>query len=114
MKKATVPTVAQPIKSSKQLSPSQGGLAPAKPCKPPLKSSCSGLTLDAAQAHLHLDLLGLDETCTNIRLIPHKGRRGGAINGIFANDLDRAQDLTARATASTSRSTSPAAPRLMT
>ena len=49
--------------------------------------------IDAAQAHLHLDLLGLDETCTNIRLIPHKGRRGGAINGIFANDLDRAQDL---------------------
>ena len=92
MKKATVPAVAQPIKSSQQLSPLQG-LAPAKSRKPPLKSSCSGLKLDAAQAHQHLDLLGLDETCTNIRLIPHKGRRGGAINGIFANDLDRAQGL---------------------
>ena len=77
MKKATVPAVAQPIKSSQQLSPLQG-LAPAKSCKPPLKSSCSGLKLDAAQAHQHLDLLGLEETCTNIRLIPHKGRRGGA------------------------------------
>ncbi len=84
--------MAQSIRSTKQLSPPQG-FAPANSCKPPLKSSCSGLTLDAAQAHLHLDLLGLDETCTNIRLIPHKGRRGGAINGIFANDLERAQKL---------------------
>ena len=92
MKKATVMPVAQSIKSTKQLSPPQG-LAPANSRKPPLKSSCSGLTIDAAQAHQHLDLLGLDETCTNIRSIPHKGRRGGAINGIFANDLDRAQEL---------------------
>ena len=92
MKKATASTVAQSIKSSQQLSPPQG-FAPAKSRKPPLKSSCSSLKLDAAQAHQHLDLLGLDETCTNIRLIPHKGRRGGAINGIFANDLDRAQEL---------------------
>ena len=66
MKKATALTVAQSIKSSKQLSPPQG-LAPANSRKPPLKSSCSGLKLDAAQAHQHLDLLGLDEICTNIR-----------------------------------------------
>ena len=110
MKKATVSPVAQSIKSTKQLSPPQG-LATAKTCNPPLKNSCSGLKLDAAQAHQHLDLLGLDETCTNIRLIPHKGRRGGAINGIFANDLDRAEDLNRQGTY---RSTSPAAPRLMT
>ena len=92
MKKATVSSVAQSIRSTKQLSPPQG-FAPANSCKPPLKSSCSGLTLDAAQAHLHLDLLGLDETCTNIRLIPHKGRRGGAINGIFANDLEARSEI---------------------
>ena len=91
MKKATATTVAQSIKSTKQLSPLQG-LAPVKSRKPPLKNSCSGLTLDAAQAHQHLDFLGLDETRTNIRLIPHKGRRGGAINGIFANDLDLRTD----------------------
>ena len=54
------------------------------------------LALDAAQAHWHLDLLGLDETCTNIRFIPHKGRRGRAINGNFGRDLERAQDLNAQ------------------
>ena len=92
MKKATASTVAQSIKSTKQLSPPQG-LAPAKSCKPPLKSSCSGLTLDAAQAHWMLDLIGLDEREVHIRAIPHKGKAGGAINGNFANDLERAQDL---------------------
>ena len=92
MKKATVTAVAESIKSTKQLSPLHG-LAPAKSCKSPLESSCSGLKLDAAQAHLHLDLLGLDETCTNIRLIPYDRRLGNAINGNFAIDLERAQDL---------------------
>ena len=72
MKKATVAAVAQEIKGTTPLSQLQG-LAPAKSCKPPLKSSTFRLTLDAAQAHLHLDLLGLYETSTNIRLIPHKG-----------------------------------------
>ena len=52
MKKATAPTVAQSIKSTKQLSQLQG-LAPAKSCKPPLKSSCSALQIDAAQAKGH-------------------------------------------------------------
>ena len=71
-----------------------GGKAKFTPSgKPPLKSSSFRLQLDAAQAHLHLDLLGLDETSTNIRLIPHKGRRGGAINGDFAMDLERAEAL---------------------
>ena len=50
------------------------------------------LVLDAAQAHLHLDLIGLDERCTNLRFIPHKGRRGGAINANFSRDLERAQE----------------------
>ena len=47
--------------------------------------------IDAAQAHLHLDLLGLDERATNIRGIFHKGKKGGAKNGVFAHDLERAQ-----------------------
>jgi hypothetical protein len=51
----------------------------------------SGLVLDAAQAHWHLDLLGRDERDTNIRAIPHKGMKGSAINGIFGRDLERAQ-----------------------
>jgi hypothetical protein len=113
MKKATAATVAQSIKSTKQLSQLQG-LAPAKSCKPPLKSSCSALQIDADQANLHLDLLGLDETCTNIRLIPHKGRRGGAINGTLPRISTALKTSTVRATGSTSRSTSPAAPNLMT
>ena len=92
MKKVTVMPVAQSIKSTKQLSPPQG-LAPAKTGKPPLKSSCLGLRLDAAQAHLMLDLIGLDEREVHIRAIPHKGKAGGAINGNFANDLERFQDL---------------------
>ena len=92
MKKATVPAVAQPIKSTKQLSPLQG-LAPANSRKSSLKGSCSGLKLDAAQAHSMLDLIGLDEREVHIRAIPHKGRAGGAINGNFANDLERFQDL---------------------
>ena len=92
MNKATASTVAQSIKSTKQLSPPQG-FAPAKSSKPPLKSSCSGLKLDAAQAHLMLDLIGLDEREVHIRAIPHKGKAGGAINGNFANDLERFQDL---------------------
>ena len=92
MNKATASTVAQSIKSTKQLSPPQG-LAPANSRKPPIKSSCSGLGLDAAQAHLMLDLIGLDEREVHIRAIPHKGKAGGAINGNFANDLERFQDL---------------------
>ena len=51
------------------------------------------LTIDAAQAHWHLDLLGRDERDVHIRAIPHKGKAGGAINGNFAMDLERFQDL---------------------
>ena len=51
------------------------------------------LTIDAAQAHWHLDLLGRDERDVHIRAIPHKGKRGFAINGNFAMDLERFQDL---------------------
>lgn len=52
--------------------------------------------LDAAQAHWHLDLLGRDERETNIRLIPHKGKRGSAVNGNFAMDLERVPELQQR------------------
>ena len=48
--------------------------------------------IDAAQAHLHLDLLGLDERVTNIRGIPHKGKKGPAFNGVFGQDLERAEE----------------------
>ena len=34
------------------------------------------LTIDAAQAHWHLDLLGRDERDVHIRAIPHKGKPG--------------------------------------
>ena len=51
------------------------------------------LIIDAAQAHWHLDLLGRDERDIHIRAIPHKGKAGGAINGNFAMDLERFQDL---------------------
>ena len=51
------------------------------------------LIIDAAQAHWHLDLLGRDERDVHIRAIPHKGKAGGAINGNFAMDLERFQDL---------------------
>ena len=47
------------------------------------------LILDAVQAHWQLDLLGRCERDTNIRAIPHKGLKGGAINGNFAMDLHR-------------------------
>lgn len=49
------------------------------------------LTIDAAQAHWHLDLLGRDERDVHIRAIPHKGKAGGAINGNFATDLEKFQ-----------------------
>jgi len=51
------------------------------------------LIIDAAQAHLHLDLLGRDERDVHIRAIPHKGKSGRAINGNFAMDLELFQDL---------------------
>ena len=51
------------------------------------------LTIDAAQAHWHLDLLCRDERDVHIRAIPHKGKDCGAINGNFAMDLERFQDL---------------------
>lgn len=51
------------------------------------------LTIDAAQAHWHLDLLGRDERDVHIRAIPHKGKAGRAINGNFAMDLELFQDL---------------------
>jgi len=47
--------------------------------------------LDAAQAHLWLDLLGKDEHDTCIRAIPHKGKTGGARKGTFAHDFERAE-----------------------
>ena len=47
--------------------------------------------IDVAQAHLHLDLLGLDEQA-NIRGIPHKGKKASAFNGVFAHDLERANE----------------------
>ena len=51
------------------------------------------LIIDAAQAHWHCDLMGRDERDVHIRAIPHKGKSGGAINGNFAMDLERFQDL---------------------
>lgn len=51
------------------------------------------LIIDAAQAHWHLDLLRRDERDIHIRAIPHKSKAGGAINGNFAMDLERFQDL---------------------
>jgi hypothetical protein len=51
------------------------------------------LILDAAQATLHLDILGLNEWETNLRFIPHKGLKRPAINGIFGEDLLRAQSI---------------------
>ena len=50
------------------------------------------LRLDAALAHLWLDLLGKDEHDTCIRAIPHKGKTGTARKGTFAHDLERAQE----------------------
>ena len=49
------------------------------------------LTIDAAQAHWHLDLLGRDERDIHIRAIPHKGKAGRAFNGNFAMDLEKFQ-----------------------
>ena len=49
------------------------------------------LTIDAAQAHWHLDLLGRDEREVHTRAIPHKGKPGFAINGNFAMDLENFQ-----------------------
>ena len=64
---------------------------------PPQQGECAQggaqLIIDAAQAHWHLDLLGRDERDVHIRAIPHKGKAGGAINGNFAMDLERFQDL---------------------
>ena len=51
------------------------------------------LIIDAAQAHWHVDLMSRDERDVHIRAIPHKGKAGGAINGNFAMDLERFQDL---------------------
>ena len=51
------------------------------------------LIIDAAQAHWHVDLMSRDERDVHIRAIPHKGKSGGAINGNFAMDLERFQDL---------------------
>ena len=45
-------------------------------------------TIDAAQAHWHLDLIGRDERDVHIRAIPHKGKTGRAFNGNFAMDLE--------------------------
>ena len=63
----------------------------------PVRGECAQggaqLIIDAAQAHWHLDLLGRDERDVHIRAIPHKGKAGGAINGNFAMDLERFQDL---------------------
>lgn len=47
-------------------------------------------TLHAAMAIQHLELLGRDESDTNIRAIPHKGMKGAtAFNGLFARDCER-------------------------
>ena len=50
------------------------------------------LAIDKAQVYLHLQLLGRDERDTNIRGIFHKGKKGPAINGNLARDIDRAQE----------------------
>ena len=64
---------------------------------PPVRGECAQggaqLIIDAAQAHWHCDLMGRDERDVHIRAIPHKGKSGGAINGNFAMDLERFQDL---------------------
>ena len=51
-----------------------------------LASSC--LIVDAATAHLHLDLLHKDEFTTHLRAFPHKGGSMGARTGLFGQDLD--------------------------
>ena len=66
------------IGTTKESSPPKGGDA----------QDDAQLTIDAAQAHWHLDLLGRDERDVHIRAIPHKGKTGFAINGNFAMDLE--------------------------
>ena len=51
-----------------------------------LAPSC--LIVDAAMAHLHLDLLHKDEFTTHLRAFPHKGGSMGARTGLFGQDLD--------------------------
>ena len=51
-----------------------------------LAPSC--LVVDAANAHLHLDLLHKDEFTTHLRAFPHKGGSMGARTGLFGQDLD--------------------------
>ena len=51
-----------------------------------LAPSC--LIVDAAAAHLHLDLLHKDEFTTHLRAFPHKGGSMGARTGLFGQDLD--------------------------
>ena len=67
---------------------------------PPERAECAQggaqLIIDAAQAHLHLDLLGRDERDVHIRAIPDKGKPGRAFNGNFAMDLEHFQDLNAQ------------------
>ena len=51
-----------------------------------LAPSC--LIVDAAMAHLHLDLLHKDDMTTHLRAFPHKGGSMGARTGLFGQDLD--------------------------
>ena len=51
-----------------------------------LAPSC--LIVDAATAHLHLDLLHKDDMTTHLRAFPHKGGSMGARTGLFGQDLD--------------------------
>ena len=58
-----------------------------------LAPSC--LIVDAAAAHLHLDLLHKDEFTTHLRAFPHKGGSMGARTGLFGQDLERFSEFNA-------------------
>ncbi len=59
------PSVSESIGNTEESSRARAGDAQDEPQR----------CIDAAQAHLHLDLLDLDERVTNIRGIPHKGKK---------------------------------------
>jgi hypothetical protein len=86
------PRLSEPLRSQQEVNGSKTiGITDLslKQCGAGAQKHAHELILDAAQAHWQLDLLGRCERDTNIRGIPHKGMKGGAINGNFAMDLER-------------------------
>ena len=66
--------------------PAFGGRASSVACNPILAPSC--LVVDAASAHLHLDLLHKKEEKTHLRALTYKGGDLSAREGLFSN-LDK-------------------------